>query len=247
MAVYRYPMPYTARRAIGYALEYPWALLFTFIYACYVFARRGFHVIHACNPPDLFFLAALPFKLFGVKFLFDQHDLCPETYLSKFEGDGGVVLKALRFLERCTYKTANAVIATNESYKQVAIERGGIEPERVWVVRSAPDLRRFVPMPPKPALRKGKRFLVAYLGTMGQQDGVELPAAQRAPHRRLAAQGYSLPSDGRGRKPGVSETDGDGVEARRDRGVYGSGLERRGLRRRCRRRICAWRRIRSAR
>ena len=173
VAIYRYPLPYTARRAIGYALEYPWAILFTFLYACYVFARRGFRVIHACNPPDLFFLVALPFKLFGVKFLFDQHDLCPETFLSKFEGDGGVLYKALRFLEKCTYRTANAVISTNESYRKVAMERGELPANRVWVVRSAPDLRRFVPMSPKPELKHGKRYLVTYLGTMGQQDGID--------------------------------------------------------------------------
>jgi glycosyltransferase involved in cell wall biosynthesis len=173
VAVYRYPLPYTARRALGYALEYPWAMLFTFLYACYVFVRRGFHIIHACNPPDLFFLVAWPFKLFGVKFLFDQHDLCPETLLSKFDGKGGVLVKVLRFLEKCTYRTANAVISTNESYRKLAIERGGLREDRVWVVRSAPDLRRFVPTSPNPELKKGRRYLVAYLGTMGQQDGID--------------------------------------------------------------------------
>lgn len=173
VAIYRYPLPFTARRALGYAIEYPWAILFTFLYSVYVFARRGFHVIHACNPPDLFFLVALPYKLFGVKFLFDQHDLCPETLMSKFGERGGTLVKTLLFLERCTYRTAKAVIATNESYKEVAMQRGRLPANRVWVVRSAPDLRRFVPTNPNPALKKGKRYLVAYLGTMGQQDGLD--------------------------------------------------------------------------
>jgi glycosyltransferase involved in cell wall biosynthesis len=173
VAVYRYPMPYTARRALGYFVEYPWAMILTFLYALYVFCRRGFHIIHACNPPDLFFAVALPFKLFGVKFLFDQHDLCPETLESKFDGKKGFLHRALLFLEKCTYRTANAVISTNESYKKVAIERGGKRAECVWVVRSAPDLKKFVPTPPVPALKNGKRFLVAYLGTMGQQDGLD--------------------------------------------------------------------------
>ncbi len=171
--IYRYPLPYTARRALGYFIEYPWAMLFTFFYAVYVSLRRGFRVIHACNPPDLFFLVALPFKLFGVKFMFDQHDLSPETFESKFPGKGGVLLKILRALETCTYRTANVVISTNESYKQVAVERGGKQPERVFVVRSAPDLSRFVPTNPNPALKKGRKFLVSYLGTMGQQDGLD--------------------------------------------------------------------------
>jgi glycosyltransferase involved in cell wall biosynthesis len=171
--IYRYPLPFTARGALGYAIEYPWAILFTFIYAVYVFARRGFHVIHGCNPPDLFFLVALPFRLFGVKFLFDQHDLGPETFQSKFPGRGGTILKILNLLERWTYKSARAVLATNESYKKVAVERGGVKPERIWVVRSAPDLKRFVATAPNPALNQGKSFLVAYLGTMGQQDGID--------------------------------------------------------------------------
>jgi glycosyltransferase involved in cell wall biosynthesis len=171
--IYRYPLPFTARRALGYLIEYPWAMWFTFLYSIYVFIRRGFHVIHACNPPDLFFLVAAPFKLFGVKFLFDQHDLCPETLQSKFGGDGGFLLKTQFFLEKCTYRSAAVVIATNESYKRNAVERGGLPSERVFVVRSGPDLNRFKLEAPNPELKYGKRFLVAYLGTMGQQDGVD--------------------------------------------------------------------------
>lgn len=171
--VYRYPLPYTARRALGYLIEYPWALCLTFLYASYVFLRRGFGIIHACNPPDLFFLVAWPFKIFGVKFLFDQHDLCPETFLAKFGSRGGVVYKTLRLLERMTFRTASAVISTNESYKKIAVERGGLPPERVWIVRSAPDLRRFVPTEPDDRLKKGKKYLISYLGTMGEQDGLD--------------------------------------------------------------------------
>ena len=172
VAIYRYPLPFTARGAMGYLIEYPWALGCTFLYALYVFLRRGFHILHACNPPDLFFLVALPFRLFGVRFLFDQHDLCPETFESKF-GRAGLPFRVLLFLERCTYRLARAVIATNESYKKVAVERGRKRSEQVWVVRSAPDVRRFVSRPPNPSLKKGKTYLVTYLGTMGQQDGVD--------------------------------------------------------------------------
>lgn len=171
--IYRYPMPYTANRAIGYAWEYSWAILWTFLYACYVFVRRGFKVIHGCNPPDLFFLVALPFKLLGVKYIFDQHDLSPETFESKFPGKGGPILKVLRWLETLTYKTATAVISTNQSYRKIAIERGKLRPEQVFVVRSAPDLNKFSPLPPNPDWKRGKTYMVAYLGTMGAQDGLD--------------------------------------------------------------------------
>ena len=173
VTVYRYPMPYTANRALGYLLEYSWMLFFSFLYACYVYFQRGFHIIHACNPPDLLFLVALPFRLLGVKFVFDQHDLCPETFQSKFGREKSSLLRVMFLLEKWTYRLAHAVISTNESYRQVAIERGHVPPERVWVVRSAPDLKRFTPTEPESQLKRGKRFLVCYLGTMGQQDGVD--------------------------------------------------------------------------
>lgn len=173
VAIYRYPMPYTANRAIGYLWEYSWAMVWTFLYASYVFFRRGFKVVHACNPPDLFFLVTLPFKLFGVKFVFDQHDLSPETFESKYPNKGGLILKALRLLERWTYRTADVVISTNQSYRKIAIERGKLNPELVFVVRSAPDLQKFSPLPANPEWKRGKKYLAAYLGTMGAQDGLD--------------------------------------------------------------------------
>jgi glycosyltransferase involved in cell wall biosynthesis len=173
VAIYRYPMPFTANRAIGYVWEYSWATLWTFLYACYVFVRRGFKVIHGCNPPDLFFLVALPFKLFGVKYIFDQHDLSPETFESKYPGKGGPILKVLRWLERLTYRTASIVISTNQSYRKIAIARGNLNSEQVFVVRSAPDLNKFSPLPANPDWRRGKKYLATYLGTMGAQDGLD--------------------------------------------------------------------------
>ncbi|MBK6909810.1 MAG: glycosyltransferase family 4 protein [bacterium] len=173
VAIYRYPMPYTANRAIGYALEYSWAMLFTFLYACFVFVRRGFKVVHGCNPPDLFFAVVMPFKLFGVKYVFDQHDLSPETFESKFPGREGLLLTILKKLEWWTYRTAKAVISTNESYRKIACERGHLKPEQQFIVRSAPDLNKFSPLPPNPEWKRGKRYLAAYLGTMGAQDGLD--------------------------------------------------------------------------
>lgn len=173
VAIYRYPMPYTANRAIGYLWEYSWAMLWTFLYASYVFLRRGFKVVHACNPPDLFFIVTLPFKLFGVKFVFDQHDLSPETFESKYPNKGGLILRVLRLLERWTYRTADVVISTNQSYRRIAIERGKLNPDLVFVVRSAPDLQKFSPLPANPEWKRGKKYLAAYLGTMGAQDGLD--------------------------------------------------------------------------
>jgi glycosyltransferase involved in cell wall biosynthesis len=171
--IYRYPLIHTARRAIGYLFEYPFNMLMSFVYALYIYISHGFQIIHACNPPDLFFILALPFKLLGVQFAFDQHDLCPEAFESKFNKKSGFVYAVLRLLEECTYLTANAVLATNESYKKIAIERGHFPTDKVWVVRSSPDLSRFKPGNPNDNFKKGKKYLVAYLGTMGRQDGID--------------------------------------------------------------------------
>jgi len=138
-----------------------------------VFFRHGFHVIHACNPPDLIFLVALPFKLLGKRFLFDHHDINPELYEAKFDRRD-FFWKLLLRLERLTFRLADVTIATNESYKRIAVERGGMDPDKVFVVRSGPDLSRFKPVPPNPALRKGRRFLVGYVGVMGEQEGIDL-------------------------------------------------------------------------
>lgn len=185
--IYRYPLPLLATNgAWGYLWEYPWAMLMTTLYATHVFARHGFKAIHACNPPDLFFLVGLLFRPFGVRFIYDQHDLCPETYISRFGRSHGVILKVLRLLEKWTYRTADLVIATNESYRQKAIERGKCAQEAVHVVRSAPDVQEFRPEKPDPTLKGGYSNLVCYLGTMAPQDGVDylIRAAQHVVHDR---------------------------------------------------------------
>ena len=134
----------------------------------------GFDAIHACNPPDTFFLIGLMFKLFrGVRFVYDQHDLCPELYVSRFGGKRAFYFGLLRLLERATYWTADIVLATNESYRAHAIETGGVSPERTFVVRSGPRLSSFALVAPEPELKRGKKFLVCYLGVMAPQDGVD--------------------------------------------------------------------------
>jgi glycosyltransferase involved in cell wall biosynthesis len=171
--ILRYPLRAATGGPGGYLREYGLALWHSLRLALRV--RRAGHVdvVHACNPPDLLFLVALPLMACGARFVFDHHDLVPELFRSRFPNGGGALYRVAVLLERITFRLADGVISTNQSYRRIAIERGGVDPERVTVVRSAPDLDRFVPRPPDPALRRGKRHLAAYLGVMGPQDGVD--------------------------------------------------------------------------
>lgn len=172
--IYRYTAWEARKGLVAFAFEFAWCWLRTFLLTIRVFATDGFDVIHACNPPDTFFVIGRIYKLFGKRFIFDQHDLNPEVYLSKFPDKNGSLAHRLLYLfERWTYRTADVVIAMNESYRQVALERGGVAPDRVFVVRTGPDFERLHLVPPEPSLKRGARFLVAYLGTMAPQDGVD--------------------------------------------------------------------------
>ena len=173
IAIYRYDLPMEAEGALGYAIEYSSALFHTFALCWRVLFTRGFDVIHACNPPDLFFVIGAFFKLFGKKFVFDHHDINPELYEAKF-GRRDFFWKLMVWLERLTFQVADVSIATNESYRKIAIERGGMDPGRVFVVRSGPSLERLRIVPPEPALKKGREHLVGYVGVMGRQEGIDL-------------------------------------------------------------------------
>jgi glycosyltransferase involved in cell wall biosynthesis len=170
--IYRHALPVEASGALGYAIEYSWALFWEFLLTLRVLWTRGFDVIHACNPPDTIFLIGGLFKLIGKKFIFDHHDINPELYEAKF-GRRDVFYKLLVALERWTFRTANVSIATNESYKKIAVQRGGKRPERVFIVRSGPDLRRLKIVPPVPELKHGRQYLVGYVGVMGKQEGID--------------------------------------------------------------------------
>jgi glycosyltransferase involved in cell wall biosynthesis len=169
--IWRYDLA-EADGALGYLLEYSAALAFTFALSWKVFFRKGFDAIHACNPPDLFFLIGGFWKLFGKKFLFDHHDVNPELYEAKF-GKRGFFWKLMVLLEKLTFRTADVSLATNESYKRIAIERGGMPAEKVFVVRSGPSLERMKILPPSENLRRGRKFLVGYVGVMGKQEGID--------------------------------------------------------------------------
>ena len=173
IAIYRHSLPVEASGALGYALEYSWALIAEFYLSLKVLIHRGFDVIHACNPPDTIFILGRIYKLFGKKFLFDHHDVNPELYEAKFNRRDFFYRMMLAF-ERWTFAAADISIATNESYKKVAVERGKMAPENVFVVRSGPDLRRVKAVPANATLKRGRRYLVGYVGVMGSQEGVDL-------------------------------------------------------------------------
>jgi glycosyltransferase involved in cell wall biosynthesis len=171
--ILRYPLRPATGGPIGYISEYSLALFHTLRLAIKVRREGPVDIVHACNPPDLLFLIALALRPGGTRFVFDHHDLGPEMYLSRFPNGGRILYWMTRFVERLTFAAADAVISTNESYRRIAIERGKVAADRVVVVRSAPDLSRFVPRAPDNDLRRGKPYLLTYLGVMGPSDGVD--------------------------------------------------------------------------
>ena len=172
--IFRHPLPIEADGALGYALEYSWALAWAFALSVKAYFKVGFDAVQACNPPDLLFLIGGFWKyLFGKRFVFDHHDINPELYEAKFGKQGGFH-KLLLWLERLTFNTADVSIATNETFKDIAVKRGGMSPERVYIVRSVPDLTRFKRVAPNLDLKNGRKHLIGYVGIMGAQDGVDL-------------------------------------------------------------------------
>ena len=171
--IYRHPMPKEGNTPFGYLREYGTALCWEFLYTWWIYLQRGFHVIQGCNPPDNIFLIALPFKLLGVKYIFDHHDANPELYFSKY-GKEGALYKAQVWLERLTYRFSDVVMATNCSYRDLAVTRGGLDPGDVFVVRNGPDLKTFKAVRPSCALKYGKPYLVGYVGTMSIQEGLDI-------------------------------------------------------------------------
>jgi glycosyltransferase involved in cell wall biosynthesis len=171
--IYRHPIPREGNGPLGYLYEYSCALLWEFLYSWWIFLRHGFHVIQGCNPPDDIFLIALPFKLLGVKYIFDHHDANPELYLSKYEKKG-LFYRIQVWLEKMTYRFSDVVMATNASYRELAITRGGREPEDVFVVRNGPDAKAFKAVAPVSKLKYGKRYLVGYVGNMSTQEGLDI-------------------------------------------------------------------------
>ena len=158
---------------LGYVVEYLYFTSACLLVSTYIFVRRGFDVMHAHNPPDTLFLVAAPFKLLGKKFVFDQHDLCPELYRSRYSAREGVYTRFLRMFEWCSLKLADVTIATNESYKQIQIERANKNPADVFVVRNGPNQMRMTSAAPSARLRGMNKSILCYVGSLNPQDGVD--------------------------------------------------------------------------
>ncbi|HZL08495.1 MAG TPA: glycosyltransferase family 4 protein [Prolixibacteraceae bacterium] len=171
--IYRHPLPLEARGALGYLLEYGAAIYYEQKLARKIYKKKQFHVIHGCNPPDLIYLTARLFKNKGVKYVFDHHDINPELYIAKYNKKD-FFYKLMCYFEKQTFHYAVASIATNESYKKIAIERGIMKEGDVQVVRSGPKLDRLKIQEPKPEYKKGRKYLIGYLGVIGEQEGIDL-------------------------------------------------------------------------
>ena len=171
--IYRHSLPIEARGAIGYLLEYSSALFWEFFLSWKIFFKKRFNVIHGCNPPDLIFLVALCFKIFGVQYVFDHHDINPELYIAKFKSKGFLYEMIILF-ERLTFAAADFSIATNESYKEIAIKRGKMAEAKIQIIRSGPKLERLKLLPPDIKFFKGRKYLVGYVGVIGGQEGIDL-------------------------------------------------------------------------
>jgi glycosyltransferase involved in cell wall biosynthesis len=189
--IHRYPPPPSAGGLWGYPREYGTMLVHTLRLAVQIYRRRPFDTIHACNPPDLFFLIGRLFRPLGVSFVFDHHDANPEILVAKRGGEvrHGLPERVVGWSERATFARADVVISPNDSYRRIALERGGKAPQDVFVVRSAPRWEEFSPVRYGYFDRRGHRYLVGYLGVMGKQDGVDLLVEAVA---ALVGRGYDI-------------------------------------------------------
>jgi glycosyltransferase involved in cell wall biosynthesis len=172
IAIYRHPLPPEGRGALAYFREYAAALFHEFRLLVKVHRERGFSIVQACNPPDLIFLVAAPFKLFGKRFIYDQHDVGPELFVVKY-GNKGFLYRALLFFEWCSYAMADSVVTANATFRDLAISRGGKDPARVEVVYGVPDRKRIRRVEPEAGLRGDRKFVLGYIGIINEQDGVD--------------------------------------------------------------------------
>lgn len=171
--IYTYPLPSYTNSCLAYLLEYSLSILQTWWLSLRVLHRHGFDVIHAANPPDVFFLLHWFYCLLGKRFIFDQHDLAPEIFQVKFGKRFKLLWYILLWLEQCSYRAAACVLTTNESQREIAITRGLCVREKVFVVRNGPQLERLQRVPAELELKRGRPYLLVYLGAMEIQDGID--------------------------------------------------------------------------
>ena len=172
--IYRYTLPINVYSKIGYVIEYAKAFVFSLYYVLRIHLRSRIHVVHVANPPDIFFALGWICRVLRIKFVFDHHDLAPESYAVKFNGSRGFLFKMMLLCERLTFRAAHVVVSTNESLKNIARTRGDLPDERIAIVRNGPDSAFRFRDDLKPYQKNGFAFLVSYIGIMGFTDGVEL-------------------------------------------------------------------------
>jgi len=171
---YQYPPSPSVSGALGYVVEWGYALLVAGLISLYVWARHGIDVVHAHNPPDLFFLLGGFYRLFGKRFVFDHHDLVPELYRARSgAGTSALVVRALTLFERWSCRTADHVVATNLSYAGLEQQRCGVPEERITVVRNGPDASKFKPDPGRRPAANDEELVIVYVGVVNLQDGVD--------------------------------------------------------------------------
>jgi glycosyltransferase involved in cell wall biosynthesis len=172
--IYRYWRPIEGEGKLAFIAESLWCFCATFLLSLRVqLFGRGFDILHVCNPPEIYWPMAWFWRAFGRVFIWDHRDLSPELAAAKFGQSDGLIMKILTLLERLSFAAAQIVVATNESYKKIATDRGHKQPEDIFIVRSAPSLAKFKVYDPDPSFKKGKPNLLLYLGEMGPQDGVD--------------------------------------------------------------------------
>ncbi len=173
VTVYRFPLIFAEHGIFNYLREYITAFLSITRFSWRVFRQAQFDILHICNPPDMFFPIAMIFRLLGAKVVFDHHDLFPELVKGRYRGLAGKVFYGIaRIMEFLTFRSANVVIATNQSYRRIAVKRGRVDEDRVIVVRNGPNLCKFALVEPDPSLKQGFPFLACYAGAMGYEDGI---------------------------------------------------------------------------
>lgn len=174
IGIYRFPGPRRAGGLWGYFWEYGFATIAIFIVSLFVFWREGFDILHGHHPPDTFVFIAMFYRLFGKRFVYDHHDLAPELYGARFRRKGNrQVYNLLALLEKLSCRIADRVIATNQSYKRLEMERDRVPEERITIVRNGPDLSELRKADPIPDLRRKGKTIIGYVGAMGIQDGVD--------------------------------------------------------------------------
>ena len=176
IAIHRYRNTFADGSVVGYFREYGVAFIKTFVLLHKLMLRGRVHVVHVANPPDIFWPLAIYLKLFGIRFIFDEHDLSPEAYLSRFdkdEADAGSLYTVQRWFQKLSYRFADGILSTNETYRERAVQTDPRNAKKTFVVRNGPDTRTFRSTPPNPALKKGRKYLAAYIGVMAIQDGLE--------------------------------------------------------------------------